>query len=115
MISNPPTITVPLQTDKDDVIRVSGTRVTLDVVIARFQDGATPDDIHESFDILPINDIYAVIAYYLTHRDELDAYIQRREEEGERMRHEWEAKYPPTITRTELERRLAARKEDQDQ
>lgn len=115
MISNPPTMTVPLQTDKDGVIRVSGTRVTLDVVIARFQDGATPDDIHESFDVLPINDIYAVIAYYLAHRNELDAYIQRREEEGERLRQEWEAKYPPTITRAELERRLAARKEDQDE
>jgi uncharacterized protein (DUF433 family) len=115
MISNQPTMTVPLLTDKDGVIRVSSTRVTLDVVIARFQDGATPESIHDSFDVLPINDIYAVIAYYLAHRDELDAYIQRREEEGERLRQEWEAKYPPKVTRAELERRLAARKEDQDE
>lgn len=115
MISSPPTMSVPLQTDELGAIRVSGTRVTLDAVIARFQDGATPDDIHESFDVLPINDIYAVIAYYLAHRDELDAYIQRREEEGERLRQEWEAKYPPKVTRAELERRLAARKEDQDE
>lgn len=114
MISSPPTITVPLQRDEHGAIRVSGTRVTLDMVITRFRQGATPDDIHESFDALPINDIYAVIAYYLAHRDDLDAYIQRREEEGERLRQEWEAKYPPTVTRAELESRLAARKAKQD-
>ena len=115
MISSPPTMTVPLQTDKDGVIRVSGTRVTLDVVIARFEQGATPDDIHDSFDVLPINDIYAVIAYYLANRDELEAYTQRRAEEGERLRQEWEAKHPPKVTRAELERRLVARKADQDE
>ena len=115
MISSPPTMTVPLQTDEHGAIRVSGTRITLDVIITRFKEGATPVEIHESFDVLPINDIYAVIAYYLAHRNELDAYIQRREEEGERLRQEWEAKYPPKVTRAELERRMAARKGDQDE
>ena len=61
-------MSVPLQTDKEGVIRVSGTRVTLDVVIARFKQGATPDDIHDSFDVLPINDIYSFIAYYPMNR-----------------------------------------------
>lgn len=50
------------------MIRVSRTRVTLDVVIARFEQGATPSNIHDSFDVLPINDIYAVIAYYPMNR-----------------------------------------------
>ena len=64
MISSPPAMTVPLQTDKDGVIRVSGTRVTLDVVIARFEQGAAPDDIHNSFDVLPIL-LLPLIAPYL--------------------------------------------------
>ena len=106
-------MTIPLRTDEHGTIRVSGTRVTLDTVIARYHQGATPEEIHDSFDVLPVNDIYAVIAYYLSHREELDAYIERREEEGERLRREWEAKYPPKVTRAELERRLAARKANQ--
>jgi uncharacterized protein (DUF433 family) len=67
-------MTVPLRTDEHGTICVSGTRVTLDRVIARFQQGASPEQIQESFDVLPVNDIYAVIAYYLAHHDELDVF-----------------------------------------
>lgn len=95
MIPNTPTMTIPLQTDAHGAIRVSGTRVTLDTVIARYQQGDTPEDIHAGFDVLPLNDIYAVIAYYLAHRDELDVYLQRRDEEAEQIRQEIEARYTP--------------------
>jgi uncharacterized protein (DUF433 family) len=110
MISNPPTMTIPLQTDEHGGIRVSGTRVTLDTVIARYHQGDSPETIHDSFDVLPINDIYAIIAYYLAHRDELDAYL-RREEEGERLRQEIEANYTPQQqARHERLRKLAEEK-----
>jgi hypothetical protein len=35
---------VPLATDKDGVVRVGGTRVTLDTVIGAFDEGATPEE-----------------------------------------------------------------------
>jgi hypothetical protein len=38
--------------------------------------------------VLPLNDIYTVIAYYLANRDELDAYLKRGQEEAERLRQE---------------------------
>ena len=95
MIVLPETVTLPLKMDEQGAIRVSGTRVTLDTVIARHHQGDSPEAIHEGFDILPLNDIYAVIAYYLAHRDELDSYLQRREEEAERTRQEVEANYTP--------------------
>ena len=95
MIALPETIALPLKMDEHGAIRVSGTRVTLDTVIARHHQGDSPEVIHESFDVLPLNDIYAVIAYYLAHHDELDAYLQRREEEAERIRLEVEANYTP--------------------
>lgn len=109
MIPDPLTMTIPLRTDEHGAIRVSGTRVTLDTVIARYHQGDSPETIHEGFDVLPLNDIYAVIAYYLAHREELDAYLLRREEEAERLRQEWEAKYPPKVTKAELLARLAAK------
>lgn len=93
MIRDPLTMIIPLHMDAQGALCVSDTRVTLDVVIARFHQGDTPEAIHEGFDVLPLNDIYAVIAYYLAHRDELDAYLQRRKEESERIRQEVEANY----------------------
>lgn len=93
MIALPKTVTLPLKMDEHGTIRVSGTRVPLDTVIARYHQGDSPEAIHEGFDVLPLNDIYVVIAYYLAHRDELDAYLQHREEEAERIRLEVEANY----------------------
>jgi uncharacterized protein (DUF433 family) len=102
MIPDPLTMTIPLRMDERSVIRVSGTRVRLDAVIARHHQGHSPEAIHEGFNVLPLNDIYAVIAYYLAHRDELDAYLQRREQATARIRQEWETQYPPKVTRAEL-------------
>lgn len=93
MIPNPLIMTVPLRADEHGTIRVSGTRVTLDTVVARYHQGDSPEDIHEGFDVLPLNDIYAVIAYYLAHREEFDAYLQRRDAEAEQIRREIEANY----------------------
>jgi uncharacterized protein (DUF433 family) len=114
MVALPETVTLPLKMDEHGAIRVSGTRVTLVTVIVRYHQGDSPESIHEGFDGLPLNDIYAVIAYYLAHRDELDAYLKRREEDAERLRQEWEAKYPPKVTKAELLARLEAHKNNQD-
>lgn len=114
MISTPPTMIVPLQMDEHGTIRVSGTRVTLDVIIARYHQGRSPESIHEGFPTVPINDIYAVISYYLAHHDELDVYLKQQNEEAERIRQEWEAQYPPKITRAELMARLKAKQDGRD-
>jgi uncharacterized protein (DUF433 family) len=111
MIPNPPTMTIPLQMDEHGAIRVSGTRVTLDTVIARYRQGDSPEAIHAGFDVLPINDIYAVIAYYLAHTDELNAYLKRRAESSARIQHEIEANYTPDQrARHERLRKLAEEK-----
>lgn len=86
MIALPETVALPLKMDEHGVIRVSGTRVTLDTVIACYHQGDSPEAIHEGFDVLLLNDIYAVIAYYLAHRDELDAYLKRGQEDAERLK-----------------------------
>lgn len=95
MIPDPLTLTVPLKRDDNNTIRVSNTRVTLDTVIARYHQGDSPERIHEGFPTVPINDIYAVIAYYLSHQEELDLYLQQRNEEAEQIRQKIEANYTP--------------------
>jgi uncharacterized protein (DUF433 family) len=109
MIALPETVTLPLQLDEHGAIRVSGTRVTLDTLIGFYRQGETPEDLHEGFPTVPLADIYAVISYYLAHRDEVDAYLKRRNEEAGRIRQEWEARNPPP-TKAELLARLEAKR-----
>jgi uncharacterized protein (DUF433 family) len=105
----PAVINVPLHTDEHGTIRVGGTRVTLESVIADYHRGATPEEIVHDYPVLKVADVYHVIGYYLHHREDVDAYIQRQHEEGERLRSEWESEYPPTLTREVLEARLEAK------
>ncbi len=108
MISTPITIPVPLRTDQDGSIRVGNTRVLLEVVIASYQRGDMPEQIVKSFDVLKVEDVYAVIAYYLSHRDEVDEYIRQVDAEAEEIRRKFEAL--PTskpLTREMLLARLA--------
>jgi uncharacterized protein (DUF433 family) len=78
---------VPLHEDEDGNIRVGGYRVTLDTVIGRYQEGDSPEEIAANFAPVELADIYATIAYYLTHKAELDAYMK----EGDRIAAEWRA------------------------
>jgi uncharacterized protein (DUF433 family) len=104
-------MTIPLQEDTAGAIHVSGTRVTLDSLIARYQQGDSPEMIHEGFPGVPLTDVYAVIAYYLAHRDEVDAYLEQRDEEGEANRQQVEAQYTPEQkARTDHFRELLAKK-----
>jgi uncharacterized protein (DUF433 family) len=98
-----PTISVPIRTDEHGDIRVGGTRVLLDMIIISYQQGDTPEQIQDSFPTLKLADIYAVISYYLDHKDEVDAYIRQREEEGEQLRRRMEAEHPEIF---ELQNRL---------
>jgi uncharacterized protein (DUF433 family) len=75
--SDPP----PLVEMKDGVVRVSGTRIPLERVIRAFLDGATPEQIVQDFDVLAIEDVYAIVNYYLHHRKEVDAYLAKAEED----------------------------------
>ena len=101
-------IRVPLHMDDTGTVRVSGTRVTFDTVIHRYQLGDSPEEIAEGFSSLPLADIYAVISYYLQHRAEADAYLRRREEEAAELRRFLETRYD---TRGIRERLLARRAE----
>jgi uncharacterized protein (DUF433 family) len=82
-----------LRTDEDGTIRVSGTRVTLDTVIACYHQGDSPEDIHKGFDVLPLKDIRAVFLYYVEKRVEIDFYLAQREREAEIIRKQIESTY----------------------
>ena len=50
---------------RDGGLYLAGTRVSLDSVVIRFQQGASPEKINQSFPTLKRAQIYGAIAYYL--------------------------------------------------
>ncbi|MDQ3013863.1 MAG: DUF433 domain-containing protein [Acidobacteriota bacterium] len=100
-------VTVPIATDDEGVIRVGGTRVTLDTVIYAHNRGDTPEDIVDQYTSLKLADVYLVISYYLQNRAEVDEYLRRRREVQERVRQMNEARFDPVGIR---ERLLARRR-----
>jgi uncharacterized protein (DUF433 family) len=93
---------LPLTTDPNGVVRVGGTRVTLDTLVAAFREGMTPEGIVEQYPTLGLADVYSVIGYYLSHSDEVDEYLRSRQQVAADVRHENEARFDPKGIRDRL-------------
>lgn len=100
------TTTVPLSQDRGGVLRVAGTRVSLDSVIFAFKEGATPEEIVQQYPTLDLKDVYAVISYYLQNLAEVEEYLNQRQIERQELKKEIEARFNPHGIRE----RLLARK-----
>lgn len=110
MVAVPINEPMPIRLDEHGRWRVGSTRVLLDLVIYSFHLGNTPETITEQYPSLVLDDVYLAIGYYLRHRKELDAYLQKQEIEAETSRREDEAKYPPKLTREILLARLETKR-----
>jgi uncharacterized protein (DUF433 family) len=102
---------IPLQKDKSGALWITGTRIPLDTVIHAYLNGDNAEEIVGSFDTLNLADVYAIISYYLDHRNDVDAYLQARQEEAAAIRREIEKQYPMQGIRE----RLLARQQKHDQ
>lgn len=98
----------PLQNHPGGIVRIGKSRVSLDIVVAEYENGMTPEDMVRAYDTLHLADVYAAIAYYLRHPDDVCAYLDRREVEAETLRARIEAEHP-RISREELIARRAIR------
>jgi uncharacterized protein (DUF433 family) len=96
---------VPLATDEDGMVRIAGTRITLDTLIACYQQGDNAAKIVENFPTLQLADVYAVIAYYLRHQEEVDRYLEQNEREAEEVRRLYEVRFGKQPSLAELQAR----------
>lgn len=96
---------VPLRTDSQGVIRIAETRVPLDTVVAAFETGASAEEIAEDYP-LRLDDVYAVITYYLRHREEIETYLAGRRQQREAVRRENETRFNHSGLRERLLARL---------
>lgn len=75
-------------------------------MIDTFLTGASPEEIAQDFPVLRLDDVYAVITYYLRHREEVGAYLAQRRARAGAFRREIEAYSPQTGLRERLLARL---------
>jgi uncharacterized protein (DUF433 family) len=71
------TQTTPLFEDKDGTIRIVGSRIPLDTIVYEFNQGATAEQIQDSFPSLSLRSIYGALAFYLEHQAAVEEYRAR--------------------------------------
>ena len=71
---------------QDGCYKIAGTRVSLDSLVYLFLEGLSPESIARSFPVLTLEQVYGAIAYYLAHREEVDAHLRNEDSDFEQKR-----------------------------
>jgi uncharacterized protein (DUF433 family) len=85
------TQSVPLTLWEDGTIRVTGTRLLLDMIINAHKQGDIPEIIAESFPSVSVAEVYAIIAYYLNNKEKIEKYLAEQEKEAEEIKKKLES------------------------
>ncbi len=91
--------------EKNGGLYLAGTGVSLDSVVIRFQQGASPDKIVQSFQTLKLSQVYGAIAYYLENEKTIADYVAEGERELERSAVPLSEQNPDLFARLEAARR----------
>ena len=100
----------PLRWDEAGGIRIGSSRVTLDSLLATYHNGSTPEEIAIQYPVLHLEDIYSAIAYYLSHRQEIDNYFEQRNQKAQQLRQQITQKH----NLVELRQRLLTRQSQKE-
>lgn len=97
------TATDYVTTDDHGVMRVGTTHVMLDSVVASFQAGASAETITQQYPTLSLEEVYGAIAWYLGHRDVVEAYLARQDDVWRQAREAAERAASPVVARLRAE------------
>lgn len=62
---------------EEDVIRIRGNRIDIEIVLEDYLAGASPEEILLRYPTLNLEKIHATILYYLAKKEEVEAYLER--------------------------------------
>jgi len=109
MVALEETIIMPLVVTEQGTIRIKGSRVSLDSIIHHFKLGATAEQIVQSFPSLSLGDVYSSIAYYLTHRQEIEVYLEQQKVAADNLQDQLESNPDYQAEIAELRSRILGR------
>jgi uncharacterized protein (DUF433 family) len=64
---------------------VAGSRVSLASIVYEYRDGAAAETIGQNFPTLSLEQIHGALAFYLGHREEIEAYLRELEEKWDQL------------------------------
>jgi uncharacterized protein (DUF433 family) len=77
---------------RDGGYYIAGTRISLDGVVHRFKNGASPEGILRSFPLIgSLEKVYGAITFSLAHKNDVEAYLR----DQDRLSRELGANQPP--------------------
>ena len=82
-----------------DEIRLRGTRIGIEAVLIQYQEGRLLEEIALNLPPLTLEQVHATITYYLRHQDEIERYLTRWSERGDRALEEQGAGDLPLLIR----------------
>jgi uncharacterized protein (DUF433 family) len=85
---------VPLFRLENGVYRVTNSRIPLERIVEMHKQGATPEQIVESCDVLRLADVYTLIGYYLDNKRIVEDYLREMDELGDEIERKIKAELP---------------------
>ncbi len=79
--------------------RVTGSRISLDSIVHAYWQGRTPEAIVADFPPLILEQVHGAIAYYLGHRDVIDAHLDSQRGLWEELHRESESQHARLLQR----------------
>lgn len=90
---------------QEDVIRIKGNRIDIEIVLEDYLKGASPEEILLRYPTLNLEKIHATILYYLAKKEEVEVYLERVRQLDEEAEQEQLRNPSPFVI--ELRERLA--------
>jgi uncharacterized protein (DUF433 family) len=79
--------------------RVEGTRVTLTSVVHAYWNGQSAEEIVCDFPALNLEQVHGALAFYLRHRNEVDAFLASQDAQWEQLQRESSASNASLVKR----------------
>ena len=89
------------EVDTFNHISIKGHRIGLEDIVDEYNEGYAPEEIIKKFSGLDLKVVYAVIAYYLHNRCEVDTYIDQLTAKAKVEHNKWERSRSPASLRVE--------------
>jgi len=92
----------PFVYDSKGIIRVGGTRITLDTIIQTFKDGSTCEEIVYQYPVLKLSDVYSAVSYYLNNQEKVETYLEEHHRTANKIQYKIESHFEVNKIRDRL-------------
>lgn len=93
------TISPYLEIHSADDVRIKGTRVGIEHLLSAYLSGAQPEEIAIEFPTVTLEQVHGVLAWFLGHRQDAEAYLRRWRDRAHESRIAQETPPPAVVQR----------------